>query len=158
MQLTRFYCLSLRSSAFAITQINRAARSFTGKLVSGAGTSAALLLLMTARPTHADDTSGTEPGNSSSSSPVGHYFTDWFGRVSKTQAEQPHWVTPLVTVTPRLEEEIRYDQMWQSIPGVHRLTSYGGGKGLELIPAQTLELIIGLPARLTINTTTPHKW
>src|SRR5690349_18005915 len=25
----------------------------------------------------------------------------WFQRVSHTQSEQPHWITPLVTVTPR---------------------------------------------------------
>src|ERR1017187_3383137 len=30
-------------------------------------------------------------------------------RVSASQAEQPHWVTSLVTVTPRLEQEIRAD-------------------------------------------------
>jgi len=41
------------------------------------------------------------------------YFTDWFPRVDKTQAEQPHWITPLATTTPRLEEEVRYDQWWQ---------------------------------------------
>jgi len=39
------------------------------------------------------------------------YFSDWFQRVDKTQAEQPHWITPLATTTPRLEEELRYDQV-----------------------------------------------
>ncbi len=34
-------------------------------------------------------------------------------RVSATQAEQPHWITPLVTVTPRLEQEIRTDFVHQ---------------------------------------------
>jgi hypothetical protein len=29
--------------------------------------------------------------------------------VSATQAAQPHWMTPLVTVTPRLEQEFRWD-------------------------------------------------
>ena len=158
MQLTKLFCLSLRSSALTIPRapINTAARGFTGKIGSMAATSAALLLLITAMACHAADTPGTEPGDSSSSGPVGHYFKDWFGRVSKTQAEQPHWVTPLATVTPRLEEEIRYDQMWQSIPGGHRLTSYGGGKGLELIPAERIELIIGVPAWQTENTS-PRK-
>src|SRR5437868_1884320 len=44
-------------------------------------------------------------------SPAGaqSFFDHWFQRVSKTQAEQPHWITPLVTVTPRLEEEYRFD-------------------------------------------------
>jgi hypothetical protein len=39
------------------------------------------------------------------------YFADWFPRVTRIQSEQPHWVTPLVAVTPRLEEEFRYDQL-----------------------------------------------
>ena len=42
------------------------------------------------------------------------YFADWFARVDKTKDEQPHWVTPLATTTPRLEEEYRYDQLWQT--------------------------------------------
>src|SRR5438477_10209310 len=29
--------------------------------------------------------------------------TSWFDRVLTTKAEQPRWMTPLVTVTPRLE-------------------------------------------------------
>ena len=41
------------------------------------------------------------------------YFANWFPRVDKTKDEQPHWVTPLATTTPRLEEEYRYDQLWQ---------------------------------------------
>src|SRR5438128_1107290 len=40
------------------------------------------------------------------------YFANWFNRVDKIQAEQPHWITPLATTTPRLEEEFRYDQLW----------------------------------------------
>jgi hypothetical protein len=84
------------------------------------------------------------------------YFGNWFARVSKTQAEQPHWITPLATVTPRLEEELRYDQMWESDHDGHSLTSYGGGKGLELIPAERIELIIGVPAWESENTS-PSK-
>ena len=78
--------------------------------------------------------------------PRGDFFSDWFARVSKTQAEQPHWITPLFTVTPRLEEEYRYDQTWQSSAGGHSLISYGTGKGLELIPSETIEVILGVPA------------
>ncbi len=103
--------------------------------------------------------SATGSGDTSSSNPVADYFSNWFARVSKTQAEQPHWVTPLVTVTPRLEEELRYDQMWESDHDGHSLTSYGGGKGLELIPAERIELIIGVPAWQTENTKpTQNGW
>jgi hypothetical protein len=69
----------------------------------------------------------------------------WFERVSRTQSEQPRWITPLVTVTPRLEEEFRYDFLHQALPNGSTTTSYGGGKGLELIPSERVELIIGVP-------------
>jgi Putative MetA-pathway of phenol degradation len=84
-------------------------------------------------------------------SPVVDYFASWFDRVAKTQAEQPHWVTPLVTVTARLEQEFRYDQIWQSRPHGESLYSFGGGKGLELIPTEHTEVIVGVPAYLSRN-------
>jgi hypothetical protein len=69
--------------------------------------------------------------------------------VDQAQADQPHWVTPIVTVTPRLEEEFRYDQFWERNPGAGQkpdsLNSYDGGKGLELIPFEPVELIVGVP-------------
>jgi hypothetical protein len=30
------------------------------------------------------------------------FWGKWFARVDKTQAEQPHWITPLITTMPRL--------------------------------------------------------
>ena len=73
------------------------------------------------------------------------YFADWFIRVDKTQAEQPHWVTPLATTTPRLEEELRYDQLWQENAKGVTTNNYDGGKGLELIPFEKVEVIFNLP-------------
>jgi hypothetical protein len=98
-----------------------------------------------------------EGGCPSCSNPLADYFSNWFTRVSQIQAEQPHWVTPLVTVTPRLEEELRYDQMWESDHDDHSLTSFGGGKGLELIPAQNIEVIIGIPAWQTKFSSPQHQ-
>lgn len=72
------------------------------------------------------------------------YFNDWFRRVDKTQAEQPHWITPMFTVTPRLEEELRSDITWTPTPDGNSL-NYGGGKGLELIPTEHMEVILGIP-------------
>ena len=80
------------------------------------------------------------------SCPVVDYFAHWFDRVSASQAEQPHWITPLVTVTPRLEQEIRYDQFWQSRANNQTFNNFGAGKGLELIPTENTEIIIGMPA------------
>jgi hypothetical protein len=77
--------------------------------------------------------------------PVFEYFDNWFVRVDRTQAEQPHWMTPLVTVTPRLEEEVRYDQSFQAMQHGENLTNYGSGKGVELIPWDTVEVILGIP-------------
>jgi hypothetical protein len=98
-----------------------------------------------------------EGGCPACSNPVANYFLNWFTRVSQIQAEQPHWVTPLVTVTPRLEEELRYDQLYESDHDDHSLTSFGGGKGLELIPAQNIELIIGIPSYQTQFSSPQHK-
>src|SRR5438046_611306 len=55
-------------------------------------------------------------------------------RVSATQAEQPHWVTPLVTVTPRLEQEIRSDFVRQTNTKLENTWNFGNSKGLEIIP------------------------
>lgn len=77
--------------------------------------------------------------------PDSHHNDSWFARVDKAQASQPSWITPIATVTPRLEEEVRYDQFWQNMGNGARLTNYDGGKGLELIPTATNELIFNLP-------------
>lgn len=84
------------------------------------------------------------------------YFEDWFDRVSHTQSEQPHWITPLVTVTPRLEEEFRYDFYRQQMPTGHDLLNLGGGKGLELIPSEHVELIFNVPPYLVHNNPRLH--
>lgn len=72
------------------------------------------------------------------------YFENWFPRVTKTQAAQPHWITPLFTVTPRLEEEFRSDITWTPTAAGDSL-NYGTGKGLELIPTFSTEIILGVP-------------
>lgn len=66
-------------------------------------------------------------------------------RVSATQAAQPHWITPLVTVTPRLEQEFRTDFVHQYNPKGFAVWNYDNGKGLELIPERHTEIIINLP-------------
>jgi hypothetical protein len=79
------------------------------------------------------------------------YFNSWFARVDKTKDEQPHWVTPLATTTPRLEEEYRYDQLWQENAKGITTNNYDGGKGLELIPAERVEIIFNLPPYIAHN-------
>jgi hypothetical protein len=84
------------------------------------------------------------------------YFAAWFHRVDKTQAEQPHWVTPIATTTPRLEEEFRYDEVWQVNPAGVATDNYDGGKGLELIPFEKVEVIFNAPPYLAHHNPAAH--
>lgn len=114
----------------------------------------ALLLLQPTARCRAGDVLTANNGVSSEDNPLVDYFQNWFSRVTKIQEMQPRWVTPLVTVTPRLEEELRYDQMIESLTGGHTLINYGGdgGKGVELIPFDPVEVIIGIPSWQRIDT------
>ena len=85
----------------------------------------------------------------------GDFFSTWFERVSRIQAQQPAWMTPVFTTTPRLDEELHYDQSFQSIPGGRQI-NFGNTKGLELIPYYNFQLNIGIPSYIT-TTTTPRK-
>lgn len=73
-----------------------------------------------------------------------NWTDNWLKRVSATQAEQPHWMTPIATVTPRLEQEFRFDTLHEVTPSGN-VTNLDGGKGLELIPTRQTELLINLP-------------
>lgn len=81
----------------------------------------------------------------------GGYFSNWFARVDKTKDEQPHWVTPVATTTPRLEEEYRYDQFWQENAKGVTTNNFDGGKGLELIPWEKVEVIFNVPPFIAHN-------
>ena len=65
--------------------------------------------------------------------------------VTSTQDEQPHWITPLVTVTPRLEQEFRTDFVHSYNPQRHAIWNYGNTKGLETIPERHTEVIFNVP-------------
>jgi hypothetical protein len=73
------------------------------------------------------------------------WLSRWLNHVSEIQREQPHWVTPVVTVTPRLEQEFRFDVTRQIQPNGISQWNLGYGKGLELIPFRNVEIIIGEP-------------
>jgi hypothetical protein len=61
---------------------------------------------------------------------------------SATQAAQPHWMTPLVTVTPRLEQEFRADFFSQTLGKASRRRGEsqrrggdaGWGEGHRVLP------------------------
>lgn len=79
--------------------------------------------------------------------PFAHGQSTWLQRVSATQAAQPHWMTPVVTVTPRLEQEFRFDVLHEVTPSGD-VTNLDNGKGLELIPTRHTELLLNLPPYL----------
>ena len=87
-----------------------------------------------------------DTSNDGSSADDGGFFSDWFERANEAQASQPHWMTPLATVTPRLEQEIRYDQYWEHRDNGSDLDIFDSGKGLELIADETNEILINPPA------------
>jgi hypothetical protein len=118
------------------------------------GVLASLLLLSAITACPANDSSAMDSSDSPSGSPLFDYFKDWFVRASQVQANQPHWATPLVTGTGRLEEKYRYDQLWESLTGGRTLTNYGGGgsKGLDLILFDPFGVTIGVPSWQTENT------
>jgi len=81
----------------------------------------------------------------------GGILTDWFNMVSETQGAQPHWITPLATVTPRLEQEFRYDIQWQTHNSGVTTDNYGVSKGLEIIPEKNVEVILAVPPYVVNN-------
>jgi hypothetical protein len=85
-------------------------------------------------------------------------FVSWLDMVTATQNAQPHWMTPLVTVTPRLEQEFRWDFYGQTNGtgtqgNGQRFNNFGGpgGARLELIPAWNWEVIVAAPPYVTAN-------
>jgi hypothetical protein len=88
----------------------------------------------------------------------GSFIANWLAMVSATQAAQPSWMTPLVTVTPRLEQEFRWDFYDQqngtgSQGNGQHLDNYGGpgGPRVELIPTYNVEAILAAPPYVTAS-------
>lgn len=79
------------------------------------------------------------------------FIADWLNMVTQTQNEQPHWITPLATTTPRLEQEFRYDIQWQTHNSGVTTDNYGVSKGLEIIPQKNTEVILAVPPYIVNN-------
>jgi hypothetical protein len=78
--------------------------------------------------------------------------------VTETQSEQPHWITPLNTTTPRLEQGVRYDIQWQPPNSGVATRNYSMSKGLEIIPAKSFEVILAIPPYVVNNPVSPDGW
>lgn len=92
-----------------------------------------------------------------SSSAQDGFISNWLDMVTKTQSEQPHWITPLNTTTPRLEQEFRYDLQWQTHNNGVTTDNYGVSKGLEIIPQKDLEVILSVPSYIVNNPDSPNN-
>ncbi len=66
-------------------------------------------------------------------------------RLAATQVEQPHWATPLVTPSPRVEQGFRTDFVRQSGSGGQTVWNFGNTKGLQVVPFRRVELRISPP-------------
>lgn len=79
------------------------------------------------------------------------YYENWMQMVHRThEYEQPDWMTPLVTVIPTLQQEIRTDFLFTEAPNNHEIDSYLA-KGTEIIPTENTEIILGNPNYVTHN-------
>jgi hypothetical protein len=94
------------------------------------------LMLFAAAPCRADDTALVSDG----------FIAAWLAMVGRTQDEQPHWITPLATGTPRLEQEFRLDMFSEALPNHEHLDNYGAAKGLDLVLAENVQITLGIPA------------
>src|SRR5690348_11503901 len=86
---------------------------------------------------NAEDFPFPNPTQQDTANPIADYFATWYDRVDAAQASQPHWMTPITTVTPRLDQEYHYDQLQQFVQNGAEINNYFAGKGLELIPTET---------------------
>ena len=79
-------------------------------------------------------------------------FRSWLDMAyGKPGGRQPRWMIPrFVTVTPRLEQEFRFDFFDQqngkgSQGNDYHIVNWGGSKGVEFIPTYDTEIILGFP-------------
>ena len=100
-----------------------------------------------AAPVGANAADGTQRNRTQTAptSPAESFFGRYQARVTATQSQQPHWITPLVTVTPRLEQEVRTDFVHSYNSKRFAIWNYGNGKGLEFIPERHTEVLLNLP-------------
>ena len=93
----------------------------------------------------ADDASADTPNMAAGNIGDQSLWSKWQSMVARTKDEQPHWMTPLVTIPPLLTQSFHYDLLFQELPGGARLNNYGGGKGLEVIPNENMEVVVAVP-------------
>lgn len=81
-----------------------------------------------------------KPANPSAADPL----AGWFAVIDRARLSEPGWLPPLITTTPRLSNGLRYDGAFETLGGGRSLTSIGG-KGLQAIVAETMEVDLFAP-------------
>ena len=77
------------------------------------------------------------------------FLARYQARVAADGERQPHWTSPLITVSPRLEQGLRTDFLRQSVPRDQVNWNYGASKGLQILPLPGFELRISPPPFFT---------
>jgi hypothetical protein len=100
------------------------------------------VFLVLTRPAHAQTVAS---GAADQGTGIYSFLVHWDERALKSQFEQPNWLTPVITSTARLKQEIRYDISWQRNVDGTTTENYGGGRGFTTIPVNRVEISINLP-------------
>jgi hypothetical protein len=76
---------------------------------------------------------------------IASFLERWDDRSLQSQLNQPNWLTPVITSTARLKQEIRYDISWQRNADGTTAENYGGSRGFTTIPVNRIEVSVNLP-------------
>ena len=106
----------------------------------------AAVCLLFALPAHAQTDAANTPAGA-----IVSFFAHWDERALNAQLNQPNWLTPVITSTARLKQEIRYDISWQRNPDGTTAENYGGSKGFTTIPIDRVEISINFPPYMAHN-------
>src|SRR5262249_40236802 len=77
------------------------------------------------------------------------FVSRWLNRAAKTQSQNPHWMSPLATISGKIDQSYRTDVLRQIEPGGFTRWNVGGNKGLELIPAERVQIVFTPPVYLS---------
>lgn len=79
----------------------------------------------------------------------------WLALGEQVQAQQPDWLSPLVTTSGRLKQEFRYDIWDQPAAGGNHTWQFGGNKGLEFVTTSRTQVLIGIPTYTLVSPNGP---
>jgi hypothetical protein len=82
-------------------------------------------------------------------------YRAWREMTEAAEASQPDWLSPLATTSGRIKDEFRYDIWRQTSSKGTAVDTYGGGKGLEIIVAPRVQLLLGVPSYLSYSAAPP---